>query len=232
MKKKILLLFICIPQAVFLMAQEADFAGNIGNLNMDDGLTFDNRYSGVKGTPFIFKDYQNALIFSSNEHPIEAEYLNFDRYSRELCYKSSPGENAIQLNKYLIDSFYVFSAEDILSFARLSLEKGSDYVYMECLYRGESSLYYDYDKAFNSADYVDPYSADRRYDEFVDLPAFYIQFNQKGELHAIKKNKKQLSSLFGTSSKQILQYVKTEKTSLKSRTDLILLMKYYDSIKK
>ncbi|MCD4711204.1 MAG: hypothetical protein K8R52_10180 [Bacteroidales bacterium] len=231
MKKRILFLLFCLLQSAIILSQETGTSRTIGNLNLDDGLTFDNRYDGVKGTPFIFKDYQRAILFAPNTPPIEVDYLNFDRYSRELCYKSSATENALQLNKYLVDSFYVFNPKDTLRFLRLPLESSSDYVFMECLYGGKDKLYLDHGKSFNSSDYVNPYSSDRRYDEFKEMPAFYLQFEQKGDLFKVKKNKKQFASLFGPYSEQISAYIKTQKTSLKSRADLISLMQFYDRIK-
>ena len=231
MKKRVLLLLFCLLQAAFLLSQDAGASRTMGNLNLDDGLTFDNRYDGVKGTPYIFKDYQRARLFAPNTPPIEVDYLNFDPYSRELCYKSSATENAIQLNKYLIDSFYVFIQKDTLRFLRLAPEVSSDYVFMECLHGDKDKLYLDYGKSLNSSDYVDPYSADRRYDEFKEMPAFYLQFEQKGDLLKITRNKKHFASLFGSYSGQISAYMKTQKTSLKSRADLISLMQFYGKIK-
>jgi hypothetical protein len=231
MKRLILLLLFSISLLVGLVAQEADFAGHIGNLNMDDGLTFDNRYSGVKGSPYIFTEFQRATIFTSSSRAMEASYLNFDRHARELLYKPGSEESAIRLNKNLIDSFFVYVPEDTLRFERLALETQADYLYMERLYAGKTRLYLDYGKTFNEADYVDPYSADRRYDEFKERPAFYVQLDAGSELLEIKKSKKQFSAFFGSSAKQILDYMKAEKTSLKSKSDLISLISYYDSLR-
>ena len=231
MKRNILLLLFSICQATGLLAQEADFAGHIGNLNMDDGLTFDNRYSGVKGSPFIFKEYQQATLFTSSSQAMEATHLNFDRHARELFYKPGSDKSPIRLNKYLIDSFHVYLPEDTLRFERLALETQADYLYMERLHAGKTSLYLDYGKTLNEADYVDPYSADRRYDEFKERPAFYIQLDVGSELLEIKRSKKQFAAFFGSFNKQILDYMKAEKTSLQSKSDLISVISYYDSLR-
>jgi len=232
MQLKIPLVLFCLFQSALILSQDTGLTRTMGNLNLDDGLTFDNRYEGVRGTPFIFEDYRKAILYASSTPPVGVDYLNFDRYSRELCYKSSTAEKALQLNKYLIDSFYVFIQEDTQRFLKQSLEVGSEYVFMECLHGGKDKLFLDHGKSFHPSDYVDPYSADRQYDEFRDVPAFYLQFEQKGDLIKIKKNKKQFASLFGTYSGQVFSYMKTNKISLKSRTDLISLMQFYDKIKK
>ncbi len=222
----------CIFCSAWLWSQGSHITQKIGRIGSDLAVTFDDRYQGVKGTPYIFSEWQNGRVFPTNLDTIPFEFLNFDRQSLELCYKESADSNPMLLNKYLIDSFQVLYTSDSLDFVRVKLPGASDYIFMELVYTGNSKLLLDYGKEFIKANYEQSYSADRRYDEFKDKPKYYLQFEQVGEMHAIKTNKKQASSLFGSYSQQMLQYLKTEKNSLKSRSGMISMMKYYDSIRK
>lgn len=211
------------PQGT-LMGQTTSGIGS-GN-----AVTFDDRYEGVKGTPYIFSEWQKGLVFPSKMDAIHIDLLNFDRHSLELCHKETDDSKPLLLNKYLIDSFQVMHATDTLNFLRIRLPEASDYCFMELVYSGSATLFLDYGKTFVEANYEQAYSADRRYDEFRDEPTYFIQFEAEEKLHAIKSSKKQTSSLFGSSSQKMLTYFKSEKNALKSRADLISMMKFYDSI--
>lgn len=232
MTRYISLLILCLFSSSWLWAQGSQISQSSGRISSGNAVTFDDRYQGVKGTPYIFSEWQKGLVFPSNMDAIHIEYLNFDRHSLELCQKENEDSKPSLLNKYLIDSFRVAGTSDTLEFRRVKLPEASEYLYMELVYHGGVTLFLDYAKTFNEADYEQSYSADRRYDEYVDTPGHYLQLEQGGELYFVKKNKKQFSSLFGAYSGQVLEYMKAEKTSLKSREDLISLMQYYDSIKK
>jgi hypothetical protein len=222
----------CFFCSAWLWSQGSHISKKMGRVGSDHAVTFDDRYQGVKGTPYIFSEWQKGLIFPSNLDTIHFEFLNFDRQSLELCYKESADSKPLLLNKYIIHSFQVLYKSDSLDFVRVKLPEASDYVFIELVYTGNGELLLDYGKEFIKANYEQSYSVDRRYDEFKDKPTYYLQFEQEGEMHAIKTNKKQTSSLFGSYSQQMLQYLKTEKNSLKSRSEMISMMKYYDSIRK
>jgi hypothetical protein len=102
---------------------------------------------------------------------------------------------------------------------------------MEIVYAGSATLFLDYGKTFVEANYEQAYSADRRYDEFKDTPAYFLRFEPEDELHVIKPNKKQTAALFGSNSQKMLHHLKSEKNALKSQADLISMMKFYDRIK-
>lgn len=50
MNVRILFLIFCLFQAVITSSQETELSLGMGNLNMKNGLTFDTRYEGVKGS--------------------------------------------------------------------------------------------------------------------------------------------------------------------------------------
>lgn len=231
MNRYISLLILSLFYSSWLCAQGSQISQSTGRISAGNAVTFDDRYQGVKGTPYIFSEWQKGIVFPSNMDAIFIEFLNFDRHSLELCHKENRDSKPSLLNKYLIDSFRVISTNDTLDFLRVKLAEASEYLYMELVYHGGGNLFLDYGKTFNKADYEQSYSADRRYDEYVDAPVYYLQLEQNGELQLIKKNKKQVSLIFGAYSEQVSDYMKKEKTSLKSRADLISLMQYYDSIK-
>lgn len=225
----IILFHIC---SVMLWSQSSRIGQTTSGIGSGNAVTFDDRYQGVKGTPYIFSEWQTGLVFPSNKDAIHFDLLNFDRHSLELCHKETDDSKPLLLNKYLIDSFLVLHATDTLKFVRIRLPEASDYCFAELVYSGSANLFLDYGKEFIKANYEQSYSVDRRYDEFKDKPTYYLRIGQEGEMHAIKKNKKQTASLFGSESQQMLQHLKSEKNSLKSRDEMISMMKYYDSLRK
>jgi len=232
MFRYISLIILCQFCSAWLWSQGSEISQNTGRIGSGNAVTFDNRYQGVKGSPYIFSEWQSGIVFPTKMEAIYIDLLNFDRHSLELCHKKTEDSKPLLINKYLIDSFQVALSSDTLEFLRVKVPEASDYGYMELVYKGSGKLLLDYGKTFIEADYEQSYSADRRYDEFQDAPAYYIQFEPEGEMHHIKKSKKQTSSLFGPYSQQMMQFFKSEKTSFNSRSDLISMMKYYESLKK
>jgi len=217
--------------SVLLWSQGSRVDQATRSISSDKIVTFDDRYQGVKGTPYIFSEWQRGVVFISNMDAIHFDLLNFDRHSLELCHKETDDSKPLLINKYLVDSFQVLHDSDTLDFVRIRLPEASDYCFMELVYAGSATLFLDYGKKFIEANYKQSYSADRRYDEFKDTPTYFIRFEPEEKLHVIKTNKKQTSSLFSSSSQKMLHYLKSEKNPLKSRADMISMMKFYDSIK-
>lgn len=230
MTRTISLLILCLFSSSWLWSQGSQISQTTGRIGSGNAVTFDDRYQGVRGTPYIFSEWQKGIVYPTNLDAIPIEFLNFDRHSLELCHKEAEDSKPLLINKYIISSFKVLQSSDTLEFVRVRVPQTSDFGFMELVYQGDVTLYLDYEKIFTKADYEEVYSSDRRYDEYQDKPTYYLQFEEEEELQAIKKNKKQIASLFGSYSEQILEYIKEEKTSLKSRTELISMMQYYDSI--
>jgi len=206
-------------------------ASSLSSVNLNNSGTFDNRYDGVKGSPFMMEQWYKGILYSNNEKPLIIPHLNFDRHSRSLCFREEDGGKTRVLNKYLVPSFLLIDAGgDSLKFYLDRLPGENDQVYLEQIHRGSCLLGLDRAKEFVAADFEQVYSQDRRYDEFKDKAVFYLKLDAKAPYIAVKKNKKKSAQIFGKLGPEVLKYLKTEDIRLDSREGVLAMVLYYEKL--
>lgn len=230
MKRTFLAALLALLSMVVLRSQ-SNAASAISSVNLNNSRTFDNRYDGVKGSPFILDDWHEAILFLGKDQTLRISHLNFDRHSNVLCFKEDPGSEIKVISKFKVPYFKVLTPEgDSLCFFRERDPAGSDQIYLEEVYRGKCLLCLDHAKKFKAADYEQVYSLDRRNDEFTDQPVYYIRLQEGAPFIALKKNKKNTALIFNDKREEMLRYLKAEKTNPGNREELIALVKYYESL--
>lgn len=192
--------------------------------------TFDNRYEGTKGTPYVFDEWLPGEIFMKSKKRVIIKDMNYNCFENEVAYLDPSSKSVMLINKYNIDLFYLISGADTLVFVPVQMDENKAPVFAQLLYRGESSLYKRYEKEFIRANYEGAYSADRKYDEFADKSSLYFTTQEDSGLNKVKKSKKQFLALFPGAEDELSAFIKTEKLDLKLEEDIISLLKYYDSL--
>ena len=192
--------------------------------------TFDNRYEGTKGTPYVFETWYPGEIFLKSKSKVLVKEMNYNCYDNELVYLD-PATKVIRLiNRFTVDLFYILNGSDTLLFAPIEPENDGEFLFAQVLYNGGSIVYKQHQKEFVKANYEGGYSADRKYDEFADKSDLYISRQNDEKFHKVKKSKKQILEAFPGTEDEISSYIKAEKLDLKDEEDVIILLKYYDSL--
>jgi hypothetical protein len=192
--------------------------------------TFDNRYEGTKGTPYVFEQWFPGEVFMKNKKRIIIEEMNYNCYDNEVAYLDPSSKTVMLINRYTVDLFYLKSGVDTLVFVPIQLEEDKTPVFAQVMYKGESSLYKRYGKEFVRANYEGAYSADRTYDEFADKSSLYLSLHNDPALKKLKKSKKQILGLFPEAEDELSAFIKAEKLDMKNEEDLVKLLKYHDSL--
>ena len=192
--------------------------------------TFDKRYQGIKGTPYVFEDWLPGEVFMKNKQRFIIKELNYNCHANEVAYLDPSSRAVMLINKYGIELFLMKSGADTLVFVQLQLQEDEIPVFAKLLYQGESTLYRVYEKEFIEASYKGAYSADRRYDEFIDKSSFYFSGPDDAFPAKLKQSKKQVLAAFPGAEDKLSAYMKAEKLDLKHEEDLVRLLKYYDSL--
>jgi len=238
MKPYILILFtlvtsICTAQTIpdptlyeaKVNLQELGSASSTGNVQ-----TFDNRYEGTKGTPYVNETWYPGEIFLKSKSKVLVKEMNYNCYDNELVYLD-PATKVIRLiNRFTVDLFYILNGSDTLLFAPIEPENDGEFLFAQVLYNGGSMVYKRYQKEFIRANYEGGYSADRKYDEFADKSDLYISRQNDEKFYKVKKSKKQILVAFPGTEDEISSYIKAQKLDLKDEEDVIKLLKYYDSL--
>jgi len=204
--------------------------------NIKDHLLRNKEYAGynsafgnAKGTPLIFEEFHTGNFYFNNKTYLENLKLNYNCYTDELLYFN---ENQTWIaNTQDIDFFAIAgnNEDSILVFKQVFLLAEKGRVFMQVLYQGESTLFKRYRKHFLEADFYKPYGQGRQVDEYKDYFEYYVK-PAGGDISLLKPVKKSVLNIFNDKSDLIGNYIKKEKINLKDETDLIRLVKYYDSL--
>jgi hypothetical protein len=189
----------------------------------------DPNYSNVKGTPYIFKEFQNGNFYFSNKTFITDRLINYNCYNDEVLFSD---ENNIYIaNSQDIDYFTVKRGENgtMLLFKQVFLSSEKKRIFMQILYQGESVLFKRYRKEFLKADVGTPYGSNRQTDEYNDYCEYYVSTEGK-EPVILKPRKNAALEIFSDKSKKIEDFIKNEKINLKDETNLVRLVEEYDKI--
>ena len=207
---------------------------NLRELGSTDGTgnvrTFDNRYEGVKGTPYIFEEWYPGEIFLSSRQKVAIGQMNYNCFENEIVYKE-PGSDVVRvMNRYKVDLFQVNQGGEKLNFVPLKLKENEEAIFVQVLYDQASRVYKFYQKEFLKANYEGGYSADRKYDEFVDKYDLLLMKEGESTIYKLKNSKKYVISLFPEKEKEISSYIKQNNLDLKDAESIVKLMAYYDSL--
>ena len=118
----------------------------------------------------------------------------------------------------------------VLTFVPVKLGEDEETIFAEVLYNKGSIVYKVYGKEWLKANYEGGYSADRRYDQFVDKYDLYFMKKGGNMLYKAKKSKKQVIAAFPDHEKEISSYIKSNKLDLKEDSSLVKLLVYYDTL--
>ena len=192
--------------------------------------TFDNRYEGTRGTPYVFEDWVPGEVLMKDDKRVVIREMNYNCYDNEVAYLD-PSTGAVMLiNKYTIDRFQVIRDGDTLLFVPVQLDQDKTPIFAQVLYAGKSALYKVYGKDFVRANYEGAYSADRKYDEFADKSSLHISTADVAGLTKVRKTKKQVLAALPAAEKALSAFIKSEDLDLKLEEDLVRLLGYYDSL--
>ncbi|MBN2697693.1 MAG: hypothetical protein JXR52_02620 [Bacteroidales bacterium] len=207
---------------------------NVINLGVSDAFgniqTFDNRYEGVKGTPFIFEEWHPGEVYLSDKKKVFFNDINYNAFENEIVYMEVGSNRARVMNKYIVDLFRLFG-KDTLTFVPLQLPGGKDKIFANVLYNRNSVVYKVFKKEFIKANYEGGYSADRRYDEFVDKVDLFFRKYDDDILYKVRRSKKYMISAFPEQSREITKFIKSNNLKFKDEQDIVALMGYFDGLK-
>lgn len=181
---------------------------------------------GTIGTPNVFEEFRSGHIYFSNKSLAKNLPINYDCFNDRVLL--SKGEVDYILDKRMID-YLEFPEEEGKSIVfkqvfAMDLKKP---VFMKLLYSGESKLYKHIYKSFQEADYTGPYSQDKRYDEYINNYAWYIEL-PGSDLQRFRPKKKSILQLMDSHSTEIEKFLKKEKPDLKTEEGITKLVEYYD----
>ncbi len=193
---------------------------------------FDNRYEGVKGSPFYLDDWVKGTVTMQNGQRAENIQLKFNAYENELLMNQSK-TGAVYIPKKQISSFSLQDPEinrEVLFQKLPHHKKGDQTHFYRVLYKGKVSLYKDIVVVFEKADYQGGYSNDKTFDEFKTYSNYYYNGELDLEFHKLKTSPSGIAKAFPDHSSEIKKFISQGNINLKKDGDLIIIFNYHQQL--
>lgn len=201
---------------------------NLGSLSpYSPGVRgFDNRYEGVKGSPYWYEDWQNGYIVVQDKGKISQPVsLQLDQYNRTLYFRIE-GKTSGYLPAKQIQSVELENGDFWGSFPESLVEsqKSDKWKFYRVLHRGNFTLLKSGDKILKKADYQGAYSPDRRYDEFISEESYYFSADNK-TFEKIRLRKKTIIKIFPDREVQINNLLRKNDWDSETESGFVALLK-------
>lgn len=201
---------------------------NLGNLTpYSPGVRgFDNRYEGVKGSPYWYEDWQNGYIVIQGKGKISQSIsLHLDQYNQVLYFraerKTSGYLQAGQVQSIELDNGDRWES---LPESLVESQKSDKWKFYRVLHRGNLTLLKSAEKILKKADYQGAYSPDRRYDEFIAEEFYYFSPDNKN-FEKIRLRKKSMIKIFPDRETQINNLLRKNDWDPETESGFVLLLK-------
>jgi hypothetical protein len=194
--------------------------GEVGNDN--PVMVFNNRYEGVRGTPFLQNEWQPTEIILPKGDTI-ATKTKLNLYTKDVWAILSKGDSVI-VEKGIIKEFTYFDSS-MNQLRRFVFLTDLELAYYEVLYPGKNiTLLCKRTKELTKAELSASYTHGNTYDEFRDGKTKYF-IRQKNKLTPLTQKNSPLIKVLGPEAKSILE---SDKLDVKSESDLIKLVSEVD----
>ncbi len=220
------LLFISLT-TYSAVAQNVGAQDNVNRVSagMSVVQTFDKRYEGIKGSPVIFENFLPGIVVIGEE-TIASVLLNFDAYNNEILYKTCADCVYKIADNTRVKSFTVNDKLLQRKFAVKPIDKKTFEV-REVMYEGKFQYYRLHKVVLNKADYQGAYSANQKYDEFVQEQLYF--YSPGTQSVPLKLKAKNLKQAFPQKADGIDDFIKQNKIDFKNDQHLIRLFEFIDS---
>lgn len=186
------------------------------------------RYKDIKGNPMFFKDWQTGIIIDNRDSVYNDIKLNYNGFEEEFEVQQNNQRYIALDNKYykkiIIDSDEGLDGKLIFEKSPVSKFKGK---FLQVLHKGEQLSLYKYLEVRKGEVTVQDVGQTRTFENFQQLPAYYIL--KDGKLSVIRMKKKVFLAALGD-RKTLEGHMKKNKLSLNKDLDIQKLMKFYEGM--
>lgn len=209
----------------------------LGNLSpySAGALGFDNRYEGVKGSPYLFSAWQNGRIqFAKQDTASLPIKLNVDLVTQVIIVQLKDGSNG-QVSALYTKSFTTYNSDTetyhkwlVKSEKEVEGVKSVRLKFYEVLHEGNFNFLRSISKKFVKANYEGAYAAGEPFDEFKTEEDLWLQV--PGQVYEkVKLRKKDIEKALSAYAEQVEKLVKANKLNLNKESDIATLLKLLEA---
>ncbi|GAB3747297.1 hypothetical protein [Spirosoma pomorum] len=219
-----------LRQIVDMASQPEAVVGNV--------RTFDHRYQGMKGTPYLLPYWAKGYVMLTNGQRYDRGLLKFNAYQQELVMIQPPAKtDSIVIDRERISWFVIQPADSgsAIVFRHFTNLRSNDQELLDSYYRviysGSHPLLQRISKQFRPANYKDVYSPDIRYDAFIDKSAYYVLNSDRRIVKVKLSTKSLLAAVTGDVDTKVPESIgDLRKRVVTSEEDAVKLLSAYDQL--
>lgn len=187
-------------------------------------------YTDVKGSPFFAENWNKGKVRLADGETFDNMDLKYDQVSDQLIFKNSIGAAMTFVKP--VNEFTLFSsASSELQHIRfrngyIAANGNTAKTFYQVLIDGETPLL---KRSFKKVSENKPYGSATVIKTFEETHFYYLV--QQGTPVKIKNDKKAVLEALDNYKVELEEFVKINNLNFKSETDLVLLIKYYNSLK-
>ncbi|MBL7818384.1 MAG: hypothetical protein JNL70_25455 [Saprospiraceae bacterium] len=220
----------------FTKSDEMKRALNASNSRQATG--FDNRYEGVKGSPFLFEDWLEGQLTLSDSSAVRDKLkYKFEVVNNTIWLKLNTGEERILYNKELFALELTGKDGTKHTIKKVKLPDATDRNHFSIVLFEDPrfTLVKDVKKIFRKANLEDKgiVTVGNAYDWFEEVTKYYLKTEKYATFEEITLKKSKLTSLIPKShEKMVVQFCKDNDIGNKLKdADATKLLKYISSLK-
>ena len=238
---KSLLLITALLVGYLAHAQNADLPTKQQMVNQvgQDGYmgavqTYDNRYQGVKGSPFLSADWRQGRLEYADGKVYPNVPMKYDVYQDELWVKNQIQEEIIIFH-HTLKSFALTLPDEKqpLLFIKARYIEGLTTLVepeqmVQVLYDGDYKVVAERHKTLRRASYKGGYSQERYFDEFTETNPQYYLIEADKSVQQIKPKARAVLKAFAPHDDILRAFIKKHSLDIANPNDMTRLVGYYD----
>ena len=173
--------------------------------------SFDDRYRGVKGTPFLFDNWNEGSLrmrYVDNQISVVDEVkIKMNVHNTHIFANPKGSNQVLELNR-AVDQISLYLDKDTMHYQIMRIDDQKRIT--EIMVQAKINLIKVHYKEFKKADYTGAYSTGKTYDEYRTENSYYVQYFE--ELHKVKNSRKFWIGLFPGWGDKIKEYYKNNST--------------------
>ncbi len=193
--------------------------------------TFDYRFEGMKGSPFIPENWAEATLITDKNKRVSNVKVLYDVLDYQLWVERPNGIRMVA-NTQQVDSFMINNKGGIRTFVKVNdptIEEKA--VFLELMSEGEVNLYCKYRKYFVPGDRDNAAYNNQRYSEYKSGKSlYYIQRVGSDTFEKITPQKGKIFKALADKKDEIKAFIKENEFYIVDESNLVEIVRYYNTL--
>ncbi|MEM9884287.1 MAG: hypothetical protein AAF849_00225 [Bacteroidota bacterium] len=179
----------------------------------------ENRYEDIKGSPYLFDDWQEATIYNKAGKSIEEAQVNYNIYEKEIEVKVAQGYIELDGNAY--PKILMLKDSSYFQYNAHPKFKGQ---FVLIHFKGEQHQLFSSSKSRINTRTINNVGQNIELENFANVHTYYLLKDDK--LYSFKLKKKDVLDLFP--DKSVNQFVKQERLKLSKVEEVVQLLRFVE----